>query len=151
LPHISDLLNRFRRIGPPGSASRTGIPVDRAAELAAELEPVLTMLAATQARCAAVVAEAGLKAIQIGSEANAQAAGIAADGRDRAAAARVAAADRVIAAAHSEADRVERSAALAARARQPLVEAKVLALTELAVRIVQSAPEGLGMSAGAQS
>jgi hypothetical protein len=141
LPHISDLLNRFRPIGPPGSASRTGIPVDRAAELVAELEPVLTMLATTQARCAAVVAEAEQRAVTIGTEANARAAGIAAEGSDRAAAAHMAAADRVIAAARMEADRIERSAAQAARARQPLGEAEVQALADLAVRFIQSAPE----------
>jgi hypothetical protein len=141
LPHISDFLSRFRPIGPPGSASRTGIPVDRAAELVAELEPVLTMLATTQARCAAALADAEQRAVTIGTEANARALGIAAEGRDRAAAARTAGADRVIAAAHTEADRIERSAAQAARARRPLGEAEVLTLAELAVRIIQSAPE----------
>jgi hypothetical protein len=136
LPHISDLLNRFRPIGAPGSASRTGVPADRAAELAAELEPVLTLLAATEEECAAMVAEAARRAVLVSGEAHRQANGIAAEARDRAAAAT----DRVIATAHREADRIERSAAEAARGRRELGEAQVWALAELALRVIGSAP-----------
>lgn len=142
MPSISDLLNRFRPVGAPGSASRAGIPADRAAELAAELEPVLAILATTEEQCAALVAEAEQRAVMIGREARTRAAGIAAAGTDRAAAARVAATDRVIAVAHAEADRIERSAAQAAQSRPELGEAHVLALADLATRLIQSAPGG---------
>lgn len=142
MPHISDLLHRFRPIGAPGSASRAGVPADRVAELAAELEPVLEILAATEERSAAVVAEAEQRAVVIGTGARTQAAVIAADGRDRAAAARVAAAERVIAAAHTEADRIERSAAQAVHSRPELGEAEVRTLTEQAARIIQAVAEG---------
>jgi hypothetical protein len=140
LRHISDLLNRFRPIGVPGSASRAGIPADRAAELAAELDPVLSMLGPTQVRCETAVAAAERRAARVSGEAATHTARVAAEGRDRAMAARVAAANEVIAAAHAEADRIERASAQAVLARPGLGEAEVLALVELAVHLVKSAP-----------
>jgi hypothetical protein len=137
---ISDLLHRFRPIGVPGSASRAGIPADRAAELAAELDPVLSMLGPTQGRCQTVVAGAGQTAARVSGEAATRAVTIAAEGRDRAMAARVAATNEVIAAAQAEADRIERAAAQAVLARQELGEAEILTLVELAVHLVKSAP-----------
>lgn len=140
--HISDLLNRFRPVGPPGSASRAGIPADRAAQLAAELDPVLSMLAATRAQCAALVGEAERRAVQLRGDANAQAAAIAAESADRVVAASVAAADTVIAAAHAESARIEQAAVQHVRARPELTEAEVQALVGLAVSVVKSAPGG---------
>jgi hypothetical protein len=42
----ADFLRRFRPAGTPEAAARAGVPVDRAAEAAGELEPVLALLAA---------------------------------------------------------------------------------------------------------
>lgn len=44
MPRPRDLLQRFRFAGAPGAAAGGGVPADRAAELAAELEPVLRLL-----------------------------------------------------------------------------------------------------------
>src|SRR3954469_446622 len=57
-----DLLERFRPVGTPGPAGATGVPVDRARELAAELQPVFDALATTEAECAAVRAAAQAEA-----------------------------------------------------------------------------------------
>jgi len=45
LTQFRDFLNRFKPAAAPGSASRAGVPADRAALLAAEIDPVLDMLA----------------------------------------------------------------------------------------------------------
>ncbi|MBO1414572.1 hypothetical protein [Streptomyces sp. FH025] len=63
-----DFLARFRPSGTPG-APVAGVPADRAAELAAELEPPLDGLARTQAEAAAVRAEAAAEAERIRQEA----------------------------------------------------------------------------------
>ena len=84
MPQLGDFLNRFRPAGAPGAASRAGVPADRAAELSAELDPVLAMLAATDAECARLVAEAEQEAGRIAAQARDQAASIAADAVQRA-------------------------------------------------------------------
>ena len=48
MPRSRDILQRFRPAGTPGPASSAGVPADRVAEVAAELEPVLALLADTQ-------------------------------------------------------------------------------------------------------
>jgi hypothetical protein len=57
VPRVRDLLYRFRPSGAPGAATAAGVPVDHAARLAAELDPVFARLAATEQQCGAVVAE----------------------------------------------------------------------------------------------
>lgn len=52
MPRVRDLLQRFRPAGAPGAASRTGVPVDRRADLAAELAPLFAQLASTERLCA---------------------------------------------------------------------------------------------------
>jgi hypothetical protein len=71
-----DLLNRFRPAGTPGAAARAGVPVDRAAEAAAELEPVLALLAEAESACAAVRERARQDAKDIGERARARADGL---------------------------------------------------------------------------
>ena len=140
LPGIADLLSRLRPAGAPGSAVRERLRVDHAAELAAELDPVLGMLAADDARCAAVVAAAEREAARIKAVATERAASISAAGRARAEGARTAAAGDVIAAARAEAERIERTAAESVAARQRAPEADVRALADEAVRLVTSLP-----------
>ena len=49
MPRTRGLLQRFRGAGAPGAASAVGVPADRVAETAAELEPVFARLAPVQA------------------------------------------------------------------------------------------------------
>jgi hypothetical protein len=144
LPQLGDFLNRFRPAGAPGAASRAGVPADRAAELWAELDPVLAMLAATDAECARLVAEAEREAGRIAAEARDQAAGIAADAERLADDARAAAAAEVLAAAREQAEQAERAAAADAAARPGPAEADVRALIEAAVELVRSMAERTG-------
>jgi len=51
MPRVRDLLYRFRPSGAPGGASATGVPIDRAATVAAELEPLFGQLAEVERRC----------------------------------------------------------------------------------------------------
>jgi hypothetical protein len=44
VPRSRDLLARFRPVGTPGAAAGPGVPADTVADLAAELEPVLSRL-----------------------------------------------------------------------------------------------------------
>jgi vacuolar-type H+-ATPase subunit H len=103
VPQARDFLDRFRPAGAPGAASRAGVPVDRAAELASELEPVLALLAGTHAECGRIVAAAQREAEQITEGARERAAALTADAQRRAAAVRDAAVAQVLAAARAEA------------------------------------------------
>jgi len=53
-----DLLYRFRPAGAPGAASATGVPVDRVADLEAELQPLFDDLARTGLEFADIIARA---------------------------------------------------------------------------------------------
>ena len=50
MPSVREFLERLRPSGTPGAPSAAGVPVDRVAEVAAELEPVFTALDEIQAR-----------------------------------------------------------------------------------------------------
>lgn len=141
MPQLGDFLSRFRPAGAPGAASRAGVPADRAAELSAELEPVLALLADTEAECNRIVAQAHAQAVAIADGARADAAAIAADGRQRAQAARAEAGDAVIAAARAEAAEITRAAAELAASRVGPAEEDIQDLVRAAVRMVQSVPE----------
>jgi hypothetical protein len=58
MPRVRDLLYRFRPASAPGSASASGVPVDRAADRAAELLPLFERLAETERQCALIRAQA---------------------------------------------------------------------------------------------
>lgn len=58
MPRVRDLLHRFRPAGAPGVASSTGVPADRGADLAAELEPLFALLVATERECADILGSA---------------------------------------------------------------------------------------------
>jgi hypothetical protein len=136
LPQFRDFLNRFRPVGAPGAASRTGVPADRTAEVAAELDPVLALLAGTEAECARLIEAAERESNLIAGEASAQAAQILADGHARALVARGEAGARVIAAARAQVAEVERSATTRARAMRGPADDAVRALIAEAVRLV---------------
>jgi regulator of protease activity HflC (stomatin/prohibitin superfamily) len=79
VPQLRRFLDRFRSAGAPGAAGRVGVPGDRAGELAAGLEPVLTTLADTDAECGRIVARAQHESRRIAARARDQAAAIAAE------------------------------------------------------------------------
>jgi hypothetical protein len=54
MPRVRDLLYRFRPAGAPGAASAAGVPADRSADLAAELEPLFAQLLGTERECAEI-------------------------------------------------------------------------------------------------
>lgn len=84
MPALRDALDRFRRAGTPGPAARAGVPVDRVAEAAAELEQVFAALADTQSECRQVRAVAARQADEIRREAQRRAAQLVADARSSA-------------------------------------------------------------------
>lgn len=90
-----DFLERFRPVGTPGAAGRRGVPADRVADLAAELEPVLALLDDTQAECAALRRQGEEHAAARRAQAQAQAAAVLADAGARSDDARAAAAAAV--------------------------------------------------------
>lgn len=131
-----DLLSRFKPAAAPGSAIQAGVPADRAARLAAELDPVLGMLGQTRERCAAIAADGEQEAARIARRAASQVAAIASEGAERAAAERDAAAQRVVSAARAQAAAELSAAAGSARSRPMPDEADVVALIRLAVGLV---------------
>lgn len=82
---LRDLLQRYRPVGTPGAAARPGVPADRAAEVATELEPVLALLAATEDEARRLRAEAREQAHRIREQAAREAEDLVAGARERAA------------------------------------------------------------------
>ncbi len=140
MPQFHDFLARFRPVGSPGAASRVGVAVDRAGELSRELEPVLTMLAATQAECERIAARAARDARQIMDEARERAAAVTAEAGARADAARTDAAGEAVAAARAQADQAVQDAARQARRARRDTERQISALISDAVGLVRSLP-----------
>ena len=62
MARVRDILYRFRPAGSPGAAGTAGVPVDRGADLAAELAPLFAQLADTEAACTALVDHARTEA-----------------------------------------------------------------------------------------
>ncbi|MGW1259414.1 hypothetical protein ACWD5Q_30570 [Streptomyces sp. NPDC002513] len=79
---LRDFLARFRPTGAPGAAV-TGVPADRAAERAAELDAPLALLTDTQEEAAGIRASADREAAAIRERAARQAADIVAAARSR--------------------------------------------------------------------
>lgn len=131
-----DFLSRFKPAAAPGSASRAGVPADRAAQLAAELGPVLEMLATTRERCTAIAADGEQEAARITRQAAERTARITAEGAKRVAAARDAAAREVVSAAQAQAAAELSAAVGSVRSRRTPDEADVAALIRLAVGMV---------------
>jgi hypothetical protein len=96
MPRARELLARFRPAGTPGAAAPAGVPADRVAELARELQPVFDELAGTEQEArdirAAAAAEARLRRDRAGEQARS----IVAEARRDAEARRAEAAARVL-------------------------------------------------------
>ncbi|MEU6371287.1 hypothetical protein ABZ876_37845 [Streptomyces sp. NPDC046931] len=130
---LRDFLARFRPTGTPGAAV-TGVPADRAAERAAELEPSLALLADVQREAARIRAAADREAEVIRQSAARQAAEIVAAARARAPRVRQEAAAPVRRSGQREAGEIraagERAASLVrerARERMPAVVDRLVA------------------------
>ena len=144
-----DILYRFRPAGSPGAAGATGVPVDRGADLEAELGPLFGLLADTEAACDAIVERARSDADSRATRDDESAGAIVGSAEGDAAAERATAEasarragaaelNAIRAAAEHEAEEVRRRAA----ARMPGYVARVVEL----VRAVgePSPPEGRG-------
>lgn len=83
MPRVRDLLYRFRPAGAPGAASSAGVPVDRRADLAAELDPVFAHLVATERECAEIVSAAHRAADACRAQASHKAGSCVATARER--------------------------------------------------------------------
>jgi vacuolar-type H+-ATPase subunit H len=136
-----DFLGRFRPAGAPGSAARAGVPADRAAELAAEVEPLLTLLDGTNAECERITADARLEADRIMAEARAEVAVIGEEADRNARAARDEAAAEVLARARAEAEET------AARAGQQAARIRRLAQRRLPGLVAAAVSEYLPLAA----
>jgi Skp family chaperone for outer membrane proteins len=137
MPQLRDFLERFRPAGAPGAAASAGVPADRSRELAAELDPVLALLADVDAECARIAAQAQDDAERIRAAAREQAAAMAADANRRAGAARREAAEAVLTEARAEAaDAVARAIAQAAQTRE-LAAQRIPVLVSRAVDLIR--------------
>ncbi|WP_298460826.1 hypothetical protein [uncultured Cellulomonas sp.] len=111
MPRVRDLLYRFRPAGAPGVAGPAGVPVDRAADAAAELDDVLHDVAEVERTCEGLRAAARRDAERTTSEAAQRAAGL-------------------VSAAQARADEERAAAAAAARAADEPACAELLAHAE---------------------
>jgi len=80
---VRDVLHSFRPAGAPGAAGAAGVPADRGADLAAELEPVFAQLASTERECAGIAARAGQAAAKVRAREAERARGTIAAARER--------------------------------------------------------------------
>lgn len=103
MPRSRDLLQRFRPAGSPGAAATTGVPADRVSEIAAELEPVLALLADVEGETRRIKADARQEAERRRDEARQRARDRVATARREAEAERADAAARVTRRAENEA------------------------------------------------
>jgi hypothetical protein len=90
MPRVRDLLYRFRPAGAPGAATAAGVPADRSADLAAELEPLFALLASTEQECAEIGAAATRELPLIRAKGAERARGVIADATARSQAERAA-------------------------------------------------------------
>jgi cell division septum initiation protein DivIVA len=112
MSRVRDVLYRFRPVGAPGAASAAGVPVDRGADLAAELGPLFDLLADTERTCAGIVERAERDAAEVRARDVAHAREIVSSARARVDATRVDAAARIV-----QRDEAGRTDALAAAQR----------------------------------
>ena len=107
MPRVRDLLYRFRPAGAPGSASATGVPVDRTAELL----PLIERLAETERQCELIREQAQRDADAIRARHTEVARNVAVTARDDIEAERARAATQV----RQQADRLAAAALMEAR------------------------------------
>jgi vacuolar-type H+-ATPase subunit E/Vma4 len=143
---VRDFLERLRPSGTPGAASVAGVPADRLAERATELESVFALLDEVQAQAARIRFAADKEAQRRRDEAHAQADGIVAAAR------RLAEAERASAAASAQAGAAEQVRAIAEdaqnRASSIAGEGRTRSAALVAAVVEQARAELLGVPAG---
>jgi hypothetical protein len=95
VPSVREFLERLRPSGTPGAPSAAGVPVDRVAEVAAELRPLFDALDSVQADAERIRQEATDEAKRIREDGTERARALLADATQRAGAERAAAAAAV--------------------------------------------------------
>lgn len=142
MPRTRGFLQRFRGAGAPGAASAVGVPADRLAETAAELDPVFARLRPAQSEAETTRVRAREEAERTRRHAEEEAAAVLAAAREQAEAERVTASltasrridrdrDQALAAADEQADLVRRHAAAAMTPYVDRVVAQVRSLLDL--------------------
>ncbi|MFE5403029.1 hypothetical protein ACFQ9Z_17105 [Streptomyces sp. NPDC056580] len=131
---LRDFLERFRPAGTPG-ASATGVPADRAAERAAELQPALDRLTDVQREAARIRVAAEQRAEALRQEASGEAERLLADAREGAPEVRRQAAEPFLREARREADALRaagdrRASAIRERARERMPHLVDLAVAD---------------------
>jgi vacuolar-type H+-ATPase subunit E/Vma4 len=143
---VRDFLERLRPSGTPGAPSVAGVPADRLAEHATELEAVFALLEDVQAQAARIRSAADEEARRRRDEAQAQADGIVAAAR------RLAEAERATAAASARAGAAEQVRAIAqdaqTRASSIAGEGHTRSAALVAAVVEQARAELLGVPAG---
>jgi vacuolar-type H+-ATPase subunit H len=137
---LRDFLLRFRPASTPGPAA-AGVPADRTAELAAELQPPLALLEDTERQAQAIREAAARQAEEIRQAAERQAAEILAEARTRAGQVRQETADRARAVGEAEARRLLAAGERAAELVRRRAEERMPALVERVVADVLSAAD----------
>lgn len=146
MPKLRDFLMRFRPAGPPGQAAPGRVPADRSAELAAELQPPLSLLEQTEAETSSIREQATADAASRLREAEQQAGQIVAEARAHALQARAEATDLVVRAAQAEAAQLLAAAERAATVERHRAEAQMPALVELVLEMVMEDIRGPGIA-----
>ena len=113
---VRDVLHGFRPAGATGAAGDAGVPADRGADLAAELEPVFAHLASTERECARIAARAGQAAAKVRAREAERARGTIAAARERMDA------ERAAAVAQMRPNALEKSTAAAVAAEREAAE-----------------------------
>jgi hypothetical protein len=137
----AEFLRRFRPAGTPGAAARAGVPVDRAAEAAGELEPVLALLAEVESATAEIRERARLDAVELGDLGRARVAGLVAEAHARAEAERADAVALARVRGDAESTRLADQAQRQAATRRELAERRMPGYVARVVRMVEAAGE----------
>ncbi|MEU5591820.1 hypothetical protein [Streptomyces sp. NPDC020298] len=140
---LRDFLERFRPAGTPG-ASATGVPADRTAERAAELEPALAQLSDVQMEAARIRAAADETAVALQGDAEREAARLVAAAREQAPEMRRQAAEPVLQEARRETDTLRAAGDRAASAIRERAGERMPVLVDLAVADALRLADGLG-------
>lgn len=149
MPLARNFLDRFRPAGAPGAAARAAVPVDRSAELEAELVPVLTLLDGVDADCARIVAVARREARRITGAAREEAAAMLVAAERSARTAREQTMQQVLAEARADAAETVASARREALRSRELAGQRIPVLVSRAADLVRGLGTGeVGPAAG---
>jgi vacuolar-type H+-ATPase subunit H len=148
MPRARDLLDRLRPVGTPGAATPVGVPADRRAEVAAELEPVFALLADVEAECERLRRAADADASRRQTDAAQRAREIVARARAAAKAERAATAARLRAESDADAAELQAGAEREAEEVRRRAQGQIAAVVAAVVDQVRLDLEDLIASAG---